>query len=376
MTILPYLGLLSVGSPLHQQRTPWQLEEELSTLRYHADAHRRAELQVLATLNLYNPPTGSISPRKLKIKQQKDSINGLVVAIGTMLTNYGVCFPIVVFRHGLQALSIPSKNSSTQDTPYKCLAQLRQKYHRHGFRGLYGGFGLGLGSQAITAAYESFLSKLAKKLSAKLDRSYQRHLLTAIHKCLRYAIHIPLYSLSKTALVLRVQPHHQPLIHSPGDFLRYFAHDLLHPGPFFWSSFLPSFSFNLATETCMMSLYKWTYRHLGKQRSTMLQSYYPEILCGMSSSMATRALVYPMDTVIFKLMIQDTRLDSPDQQHYTGFFDCCRTIYQQAGWQGFFSGWGAGVLELTATWLILEASWWAYRLLDKRLVAEDRRSLD
>lgn len=107
----------------------------------------------------------------------------------------------------------------------------------------------------------------------------------------------------------------------------------------------------------------------------MLHSYYPEILCGMSSSMITRALSYPMDTVIFKLMIQETGLLPIDQQHYKGFFDCCATIYHQAGWQGFFSGWGAGVLELTATWLILEASWWTYRLLDKQL-ARHHDSID
>lgn len=118
----------------------------------------------------------------LLLLEQKDTTKGLVVAIGTMMTNYAVCFPIVVFRHGLQALSQPSRNSSAQDTPSRCLTLLRQKYHRHGIRGLYAGFGLGLGSQAITAGYESFLATLAKKLSLKLDRSYQRYLVMAVHK--------------------------------------------------------------------------------------------------------------------------------------------------------------------------------------------------
>ncbi|ORZ22141.1 mitochondrial carrier domain-containing protein [Absidia repens] len=385
----------------------------------------------------------------LLFTEQKDTIKGLVVAIGTMMTNYTVCFPIVVFRHGLQALSHPDTHTWSQDTPSRCFALLKKKYQDHGFRGLYSGFGLGLFSQAITAAYESFLAGLAKKLSLKLDRTYQQYILAAVHKCLRYAIHIPLYSLSKTALVLRVQSQTQPLISSPMDFLRYYYQDLKHLRPSlqpsslwtptptssplsFWSTFLPSFLFNLATEKCMMYLYKRTFKYLtkGQRQSTsrrrrsasvttninnldtshspptasslsrsssasvglstrdrsihenkkdpatadyepsMLQSYYPEIVCGMSSSMITRALSYPMDTVIFKLMIQDTNiLSSPDQHVYTGFFDCCCKIYAEGGWRGFFPGWGAGVLELTATWMILEASWWTYRVMDQRLSA-------
>jgi hypothetical protein len=108
---------------------------------------------------------------------------------------------------------------------------------------------------------------------------------------------------------------------------------------------------------------------------SLLQSYYPEIVCGMSSSMLTRALSYPMDTVIFKLMIQDTGvLSTVDQHTYTGFFDCCFKIYAQGGWRGFFPGWGAGVLELTATWIILEASWWTYHMMDRRLSSSQSRT--
>lgn len=70
MTILPYLGLLSVGSPLYQQSKPWQLEEDLAILRNQAAAHRRAELQVLGTLNLYSPPSNFSSPKRLKHKRK------------------------------------------------------------------------------------------------------------------------------------------------------------------------------------------------------------------------------------------------------------------------------------------------------------------
>ncbi|KAI8093824.1 mitochondrial carrier domain-containing protein [Halteromyces radiatus] len=446
MTLIPYLGLLAVGSPLFQQRPPWDVEQQLQSLHAYDLAQRRSELQVLATLSLYQPTipddeydlddNNSHSQGKKEQGSANESMTGLMVAIGTMMTNYAVSFPIVVFRHSLQATSNPTAiiAAALVDTPRHCWFLLRRKYQRYGFRALYAGFGLGLISQAITTTYESFLASLVKKiLTVFPTSSYQRYFLKGVHKCCRFAIHLPLYSLSKTALVLRVQSPQQPLISSPTDFLQYYSHDLHRFISYnnndnkgyrlsLWSTFIPSCLLNWANEKCMMYFYKRIFRYLtkGKQRrrrqnksqrimelddtqrnekkedddddmedmvkrnkrQSLVASYYPEIASGLLSSMLTRALCYPIDTVIFKLMLQDSgllllpssSLDTPLPSYYfTGFWDCCFSLYRQQGWKGFFPGWGAGVLELAATWMILEASWWTYYLLDQRRLSSSRK---
>lgn len=106
---------------------------------------------------------------------------GMGLAIGTMICNYAVCFPIVVARHGLQALSVAS-SSWKRDTPTYCFSLLYRKYQLYGFKGLYSGFGIGLIGQAITAVYESFLSKIFKLIQPKLKNSNQQFIVKAIHK--------------------------------------------------------------------------------------------------------------------------------------------------------------------------------------------------
>ncbi|CAO3650534.1 unnamed protein product [Cunninghamella echinulata] len=457
MTLLPYLGILSVGSPIFQQRRSLRIQREIQELRTYDNANKRAELQVLATISLPQPLE--------KKKYNHNSMSGMGLAIGTMISNYAICFPIVVARHGLQALSIAS-SSWKRDTPRYCFSLLYKKYQLYGFKGLYAGFGIGLIGQAVTAVYESFLARIARFILPKLKSPNHTFIIKSIHKCLRLAIHIPLYPLFRTALVLRVQPSNAPLIRSVKDFLIYYLHDLqrffiLSPTQHTFSlslisTFLPSCLFNLATEKGMMLLYKRLYQYIPKKRmkkrktkdtslnttttsnglfnesssssidpqlhhrsgeggggrrgnhngrgrgrignnnnqnynedqddfdndlminnldekndryssqTTMLQVYYPEIACSVISSMIIRGLSYPMDTVIFKLMIQDTGLSIHDTNQYTGFFHCCSMIYQQGGWRGFFPGWGASVLEMAATYMVLEMSWWAYRFLDHR----------
>lgn len=109
-----------------------------------------------------------------------------------------------------------------------------------------------------------------------------------------------------------------------------------------------------------------------KEERSILRTYYPEIAAGIISSMIARAIIYPVDTVLFKLMLQDTGLLVPSsssmQYYYDGFFDCVlRTWRDEGGWRAFCPGWGAGVLEIVLGYAVLEASWLAYRIFDWRL---------
>lgn len=88
-----------------------------------------------------------------------ERIAGGALTIGTVVTNYALCFPVVVARHRLQ--SFPSRDSWQRDTPLYCARYMLETRRVHGLSSLYTGFGLGLLGQAITATYESFVAAYA-----------------------------------------------------------------------------------------------------------------------------------------------------------------------------------------------------------------------
>jgi hypothetical protein len=325
----------------------------------------------------------------------RENISGVILAIGTMVANYSLCFPIVAARHRLQAL--PTLHSYKRDTPRYGISTVIYAYRNGGVRRLYPGFGLGLIGQTLSATYESVLNQVmasvmvaARKINVPLFT-----LATLIAKGLALAINIPLYPLYRNALILRVQSDSEftrVVIHNPQDFIRAYKQDLKD----FWppyqnrrlalSAFLPSCILNMITEKLLIFIYRRMFQkfssntnnHSGdsssfsntssssssskkKRDSTVLHTFYPEIACGVISSIITRALSYPVDTIIFKLMLQGSGVLRVDT-NYNGFFDCVkRTWRDEGGWKAFYPGWGIGILEIGMGYLILEASWWAYR---------------
>lgn len=217
-----------------------------------------------------------------------------------------------------------------------------------------------------------------------------------------WAINIPMFPLYRNALILRVQTDSATTrrrILSFRGFLMAYKKDLLRFVS--WrqpssdvslplrSVFIPSCVFNIMTESMLTFLYKRVYqafisptlrerRH--SRRSSrryserhkdmnvgMLHTFYPEIACSVVSSIITRIISYPVDTVLFKLMMQDSGVHKVNT-NYTGFFDCViRTWRDEGGWKAFFPGWSGGVLETVGGYLVLEVAWWAYRLVDWKL---------
>lgn len=348
----------------------------------------------------------------------RENITGVVLAIGTMVANYSLCFPIVAARHRLQAL--PTLHSYARDTPLYGIHTILYTYRNGGIRRLYPGFGLGLIGQTLSATYESGLNQVMSTLivSARKSSSILGSCATLLAKGLALFINIPLYPLYRNALILRVQQSNQIVINNPQDFLRRYKQDLRA----FWpgnthhrqllNGFIPSCILNLITEKLLIYIYRHIFQFFSnnsnnnsnenlstssvaaagggsnatvpstttttslassnskkKRDSTVLHTFYPEIACGVISSIITRALSYPIETVIYKLMVQDTGVLTVNS-NYSGFFDCVKkTFYEEGGWKAFYPGWGIGVLEIGMGYIILEASWWAYRATQWKLQA-------
>ncbi|KAI9498949.1 hypothetical protein BDB00DRAFT_327331 [Zychaea mexicana] len=103
-----------------------------------------------------------------------------------------------------------------------------------------------------------------------------------------------------------------------------------------------------------------------REDAKLLRTFYPEMVSGIASSIITRAISFPVDTVVFKLMLQDTGMQ-PIPTYYTGFFDCVKQTWMEGGWKAFFPGWGGLVVEIVVSYLVLEGSWMVYRAADWKL---------
>lgn len=326
----------------------------------------------------------------------RENISGVILAIGTMVANYSLCFPIVAARHRLQAL--PVLYSYQRDTPMYGISTIIYAYRNGGIRRLYPGFGLGLIGQTLSATYESGLNQVLSPIttSARKKNTFVYILSSILSKGLALAINIPLYPLYRNALILRVQSESaltRIVIRSSHDFIQLYKQDLKDYLPPYKSNrniistFVPSCILNLITEKVLIFIYRHIFQKFSsnnsnnsnnnntpsdqsskkKKDSTVLHTFYPEIACGVISSIITRALSYPVDTVIFKLMVQDSGVLKVNTA-YKGFFDCIkRTWCEEGGWKAFYPGWGIGILEIGMGYVILEASWWAYRCIEWKL---------
>lgn len=368
----------------------------------------------------------------------RENITGVVLAIGTMVANYSLCFPIVAARHRLQA--IPTLHSYQRDTPLYGIQTILYTYRQGGIRRLYPGFGLGLIGQTLSATYESGLNQVMSPVIVSANKASRLlgSLTALLAKGLALLVNMPLYPLYRNALILRVQQStlsSQIVIHNPHDFIRLYKQDLraFWPGNVhhrqLMNGFIPSCVLNLITEKLLIYIYRHLFQSFSnnaatttttttatgttamdhnsesltaaaaaattanatpsgtagqstastssaslatshskkKRESTVLHTFYPEIACGVISSIMTRALSYPVETVIYKLMVQDTGVLTVNT-HYKGFFDCVKTTWcEEGGWKAFYPGWGIGVLEIGMGYLILEASWLAYRATQWKL---------
>ncbi|KAG0273856.1 hypothetical protein BGZ95_010338 [Linnemannia exigua] len=98
---------------------------------------------------------------------------------------------------------------------------------------------------------------------------------------------------------------------------------------------------------------------------TLLQEFYPEMVCAMTSSMITRVLLYPLDTVASRVSAQGGSFPGIGMAPtlYSGFWDCwTKSLRPEGGglW-GLYSGVvDCIVVEAMVRWIVLEGTWFAH----------------
>lgn len=101
---------------------------------------------------------------------------------------------------------------------------------------------------------------------------------------------------------------------------------------------------------------------------TLLQEFYPEMVCAMTSSMLTRVLLYPLDTVASRVSAQGGLFPGIGvaPTPYKGFWDCwIQSIRPQGGGLlGLYSGVvDCIIIEAMVRWVVLEGTWFAHLVI-------------
>ncbi|KAF7732166.1 hypothetical protein EC973_006421 [Apophysomyces ossiformis] len=126
-------------------------QQDLDRRREMNDAVANAEVDIVSSISQQR---GLTEP-----KETAENIAGVTLAIGAMVANYTLCFPIVVARHRVQALPAAYRNIYI-DSPLGFCQALQTNYRQYGLRAMYPGFGLGMFGQAISAIYESLVNEV------------------------------------------------------------------------------------------------------------------------------------------------------------------------------------------------------------------------
>lgn len=90
---------------------------------------------------------------------------------------------------------------------------------------------------------------------------------------------------------------------------------------------------------------------------SMQERYYPELMASFSAGLLADVLLFPIETVLHRLLLQGTRsiIDNTDtgldvlpiNTKYEGFIDCANCIARQEGITGFYKGFGALIIQYT-----------------------------
>ena len=84
--------------------------------------------------------------------------------------------------------------------------------------------------------------------------------------------------------------------------------------------------------------------------------FHSQIMATFFASSLSSAIMYPIETVLHRLIVQGTQtiIDNtetgmdfiPVHTNYQGFIDCAYTIVNEEGWLGFYKGFSAVILQI------------------------------
>ncbi|XP_028399053.1 solute carrier family 25 member 46-like [Dendronephthya gigantea] len=102
---------------------------------------------------------------------------------------------------------------------------------------------------------------------------------------------------------------------------------------------------------------------------------FPELMASLTGTVLTEILLYPLETVMYRLHLQGTRtmIDDTDNgfavvslcTNYDGLLDCFSRIKSEEGLQGFYKGFGALLLQYLVQLLVLRITKAIYTVISQ-----------
>ena len=117
----------------------------------------------------------------------------------------------------------------------------------------------------------------------------------------------------------------------------------------------------------------------------IVESPYLNAIASLSGNLTAIIALYPIETIINRLIVQGTRtiIDNTDHGYgvfpintrYSGFIDCLKTIEDKEGLFGLYKGVGCVILEFIFSFALLKlGKFAAYRIYDAVWISRDDKS--
>jgi solute carrier family 25 protein 46 len=169
----------------------------------------------------------------------------------------------------------------------------------------------------------------------------------------------------------------------------------------FWSLIIPTSSYfigvyflSIGLEKCMQGMIIAADKLLGENRRNygidqvekeVVEEPYMNALTQLASQIGALTIMYPVENVINRLIVQGTRtiIDNTDtgfgvipiNTRYDGFLDCVHSIHETEGVFGFYKGVGSLMIETALQFAILKlAKIIAYHIFDSEWTTRSDRN--
>ena len=110
---------------------------------------------------------------------------------------------------------------------------------------------------------------------------------------------------------------------------------------------------------------------------SLYEIYYPELIATFTGNLLADTLLFPLETVLHRLLLQGTRtiIDNTDSglgvvpiiTRYEGVTDCFISIIREEGVAGLYKGFGALTLQYGIHMALLRMTHWIFRRLSREM---------
>ena len=115
----------------------------------------------------------------------------------------------------------------------------------------------------------------------------------------------------------------------------------------------------------------------------MYEAYYPELLATFTGRLLADICMFPLETVLHRLLLQGTRtiIDNTDNglgvvpiiTRYEGMIDCYRSVIIEEGLPALYKGFGALTLQFTMHMMILKVTKYLFEFLSQDSANQAKR---